>query len=54
MVSNYKKANSFLAHHIADGKVLAPSMETLKRNSTKKKEPEKEYNIDGKISINLK
>ena len=27
----YKKANSFLAHHIADGKVLSPSMETLKR-----------------------
>jgi hypothetical protein len=29
----YRKANSFLAHHIADGKVLSPSMETLKRIS---------------------
>lgn len=27
----YRKANSFLAHHIADGKILSPSMETLKR-----------------------
>lgn len=27
----FKKANSFLAHHISDGKVLSPSMETLKR-----------------------
>lgn len=50
----YKKANSFLAHHIADGKVLAPSMESLKRNKTKNKELENEYNIEGKISINLK
>jgi hypothetical protein len=28
----YRRAHSFLAHHIADGVVLTPSMETLKRN----------------------
>ncbi|MCA6362525.1 MAG: hypothetical protein IM638_05775 [Bacteroidetes bacterium] len=50
----YKKANSFLAHHIADGKVLAPSMESLKRNSNKTQETGKEYKVDGKISLNLK
>ncbi|AUW45881.1 hypothetical protein ELH55_34240 (plasmid) [Rhizobium ruizarguesonis] len=27
----FRRAHSFLAHHIADGKLLAPSMETLKR-----------------------
>jgi hypothetical protein len=32
----FKKANSFLAHHIADGKVLSPSMQTLKKVSSKK------------------
>lgn len=32
----FKKANSFLAHHIADGKVLAPSMESLKRSSDRR------------------
>ena len=31
----YRKANSFLAHHIADGKLLSPSMETLKRATIK-------------------
>jgi hypothetical protein len=30
----FRKANSFLAHHIADGKVLSPSMETLKRENS--------------------
>lgn len=33
----YKKANSFLGHHIADGKVLSPSMESLKKNNLKNK-----------------
>lgn len=36
----YKKANSFLAHHIADGKVLCPSMETLKRVNNPQKQTE--------------
>lgn len=27
----YRKANSFFAHHVADGTILSPSMETLKR-----------------------
>ena len=47
----YKKANSFLAHHISDGKVLSPSMESLKRNSKKNKEPEKNLNLESKIFI---
>jgi hypothetical protein len=29
----YRRAHSFAAHHIADGVLLAPCMETLKRNS---------------------
>lgn len=28
----YRRAHSFLAHHIADGALLAPCMETLRRN----------------------
>lgn len=27
----YRKANSFLAHHVADGTILTPSMESLQR-----------------------
>lgn len=27
----FRRAHSFMAHHIADGKLLSPSMETLKR-----------------------
>lgn len=38
----YRKANSFLAHHIADGKILSPSMETLKRATT---EPSQSMNM---------
>jgi hypothetical protein len=35
----FRRAHSFLAHHISDGTVLAPSMEALKRASTKYVEP---------------
>ncbi len=30
----YRRAHSLLAHHIADGALLAPCMETLRRNTT--------------------
>ncbi len=29
----FRKANSFLAHHIADGTILSPSMESLRRTA---------------------
>ena len=32
----YRRANSFLAHHIADGKLLTSTMEDLLKNCTKK------------------
>ncbi len=32
----YRRAHSFLAHHVADGTLLTPSMETVKRTSNAK------------------